>query len=244
MQNKTSFFNSIPPIVKNLIIINVLMLVATELFREFMITHFALYYPASPLFKPVQLFTHMFMHGGLMHLFFNMYALFIFGSVLERYWGPKRFLLYYLIVGLGAAGFYLLTIWLQVMHYESQINPETLQGMKELLIYGKGYVESTKAMTQWTNIMTTPMIGASGAIYGVLLAFGMMFPNVQLRLLFPPVDMKAKWFVIIFGAIELVLGLTQINGDNVAHFAHLGGMIFGFFLIKYWKKRGGNHPIY
>ncbi|MDR1055725.1 MAG: rhomboid family intramembrane serine protease [Prevotellaceae bacterium] len=247
------FLNNIPLIVKNLIIINALMLLATELFKPFMVEQFALFYPTSPMFKSIQLFTHMFMHGGIWHLFFNMYALWIFGSVLEQYWGPKRFLTYYLITGLGAAAFYLLVLWLQVMNIESNIDPAIVSQMKAELqangpeIYHSGRVSiipGVSEMESWYGIMIIPMLGASGAIYGVLLAFGMMFPNVCLQLLFPPIAMKAKWFVIIFGVIELTLGISQMQGDNVAHFAHLGGMIFGFFMIRYWRKKGGNYPMY
>lgn len=238
------FLSNIPPIVKNLIIINALMLLATMLFEPFMVKYFALFFPESPLFKPIQLFTHMFMHSGIWHLFFNMYAVWIFGSVLEQYWGPKRFLIYYLVTGLGAAALYLLVIWLQVIKIETNIDPALLVDMKNKLANGLVYQNAGDNVTSWFDIMSTPMLGASGAVFGVLLAFGMLFPNVSLQLLFPPITLKAKWLVIIYGGIELALGMAQIQGDNIAHFAHLGGMLFGVILILYWRKKGKNRPLY
>ena len=247
------FFSNIPPIVKNLILINALMLLATELFNAFMLENFALYYPGSPMFKPVQLFTHMFMHGGIWHLFFNMYALWIFGSVLERNWGPKRFLTYYLVTGFGACACYLLVNWIQVMHIEAQIDPAILAGMKNELLYNAlemyrsnsvSINPNVPGMMSWYQMMFIPMVGASGAIFGVLLAFGMMYPNARLQLIFPPVALKAKWLVVIYGVLELFLAFRQFEGDNIAHVAHLGGMLFGYFMIRYWKKKGKSRPLY
>ena len=207
------FLSSIPPIVKNLIIINALILLATQVesFRLPMYEYLALFYPQSPFFKPHQLLTHMFMHSDFWHLFFNMYALWIFGSPLERTWGSKRFLLFYLVTGIGAALFYILVQWVQITYFGGNLY----------------------------NAMTIPMVGASGAIFGVLLGFGMLFPNVILQLIFPPVRLKAKYFVMIYGALELFLSIQQ-PGDSVAHVAHVGGMIFGFILIKLWKKKSMN----
>jgi membrane associated rhomboid family serine protease len=231
------FFSNIPPIVKNLILINILMLFATFLFEEFMFKYFTLHYPISPMFKPVQLFTYMFMHGGVWHLFFNMYMLYIFGSVLEQYWGSKRFLSFYIITGLGAAAFYLLILWLQIINIESHIEPAIINEMRALLRNGKISTLPDANIAKWTNIMSIRMLGASGAVFGVLLAFGMMFPRTRLQLIIPPVALEARWFVIICGIIELFFGIVQVQGDNIAHFAHLGGMIFGFVMIKYWQKR-------
>jgi membrane associated rhomboid family serine protease len=155
----------------------------------------------------------MFMHGDFWHLFFNMYTLMIFGTVLERIWGSKKFLLFYFVTGIGAALCHSLVLHLQ---YDA------------LMEAGK--------IASATAVLGTPTVGASGAIYGVLLGYGMLFPDNRLQLIFPPVAMKAKWFVIIFGAIELITGLTGMGG-NIAHFAHLGGMLFGLIMILIWKKQ-------
>jgi len=203
-------FNRIPPVVKNIIIINVLVLLATYINESFMLEKFALFYPASPLFKPYQYVTYMFMHGGIAHIFFNMYAFFLFGSVLEQVWGGKKFFIYYMVTGLGAAAFFTFTTWLVSANY----TPE-----------------------QYYQLLCTPTVGASGAVFGILLGYGMLFPNTVLQLIFPPIAIKAKWLVIIYGGLEVVLGLS-FPGSQIAHFAHVGGMIFGFILIKYWNRKG------
>ena len=218
MFNGNSILRSMPPVVKNLLLINVLMYVISVITGNFMYENFALFYFKSPFFKPFQLVTHMFMHGGFTHIFFNMYTLYIFGSVLERVWGSQKFLLYYFVTGIGAALLHLGVMYLQLQGYLAAANAGDLY-----------------ATTQIQSLLCTPTVGASGAIYGLLLAYGMLFPNNVMQLIFPPVALKAKWFVLIFGALELLLGLSG-RGGNVAHFAHLGGMIFGFFLILYWKK--------
>jgi membrane associated rhomboid family serine protease len=213
-----SILGSMPPVVKNLLLVNILMYVITMITGNFMYENFALFYFKSPFFRPFQLVTHMFMHGGFTHIFFNMYTLFIFGSVLERVWGSQKFLLYYFVTGIGAALLHLGVMYLQLQGYIADIQDGNL--------YAQANIQA---------LMTTPTVGASGAIYGLLLAYGMLFPNNIMQLIFPPVALKAKWFVLIFGALELLLGLSG-RGSDVAHFAHLGGMIFGFFLILYWKK--------
>ena len=207
-----------PPVVKNLIIANVIVYIITMISGNFMYEHFSLFYFKSPFFKPFQLVTHMFMHGGFAHILFNMYALFIFGSVLERVWGSQKFLFYYFVTGIGAALIHLGVMALQLRGYIADLNAGDLL-----------------ARAQIQEILVTPTVGASGAIYGLLLAYGMLFPNNIMQLIFPPIALKAKWFVVAYGAIELMLGMSGRGGD-VAHFAHLGGMIFGFFLILYWKK--------
>lgn len=207
-----------PPVVKNLLLINVIMYVITMITGNFMYENFALFYFKSPFFKPFQLVTHMFMHGGFTHIFFNMYTLFIFGGVLERVWGSQKFLLYYFVTGIGAALLHLGVMYLQLQGYIADMNAGDFMARANI-----------------QALLSTPTVGASGAIYGLLLAYGMLFPNNVMQLIFPPVALKAKWFVLIFGALELLLGLSG-RGGNVAHFAHLGGMIFGFFLILYWKK--------
>ncbi len=212
------FFTSLPPVIKNLLIINALMLVITYFAEDFMYGTFSLFFFESELFRPFQFVTHMFMHGGIFHLFFNMYSLVIFGVVLEHVWGSQKFFLYYMVTGLGAAALHSLVLWID---YSSKV---------AAFEAGNQY-----ALQNIQTLLTTPTVGASGAVYGVLLAYGMLFPNNVLQLIFPPIALKAKWFVLIFGALELWLGISN-TGGNIAHFAHLGGMLFGFILIKYWKK--------
>lgn len=211
------------PATTNIIIINVLVMVMITLNREFMIENFALFYPSSPFFRPWQFVTHMFMHGGFWHIFFNMYTLWIFGSVLERAWGWKKFLLFYFVTGLGAAFLHTGVQYIEAQVYMSQI--------------AEG---SATAQAALHHMKLIPTVGASGAIYGVLIGFAMLYPDARLTLIFPPVTLKAKWFVIIFAVIELVTGVTGLGG-GIAHFAHLGGMLFGWLLILYWKKR---HTLY
>ena len=213
------FMSNVPPAVKNIIIINVLVYLVTSLKGNFMYENFALFYPTSQFFHWWQPLTHMFMHGGFWHIFFNMYTLFIFGSVLERVWGTKKFLLYYFITGLGAAAVHTGVEWIQMTHWMSQ----AAEG-------------SMAAQASIHAMKMTPTVGASGAIYGLLMGYAMLYPDAIMSLIFPPVSMKAKWFVLIFAAIELFTGVTG-TGGGIAHFAHLGGLIFGFLLIMYWKKR-------
>jgi membrane associated rhomboid family serine protease len=200
--SRGGFMSNVPKAVKHIILINVLMLVLTYLNNPLMSKWFALN-PITFLWKPWQLVTYMFMHGGLGHLFFNMYTLFIFGSVLENVWGTRKFLTFYFVTGIGAA----------------------------LVNIGVQYLTGSFALT----------VGASGAIYGILMGYAMLYPDSRLTLLFPPVSMKAKWFVLIFAGIELLLGISNNPADNVAHFAHLGGLIFAFLLIMFWKKK---HRLY
>jgi membrane associated rhomboid family serine protease len=195
-----------------------------------------LFYVQSPLFKPWQIVTHMFMHSNerIFHLFFNMWALWMFGKVLESVWGSKRFLIYYLATGLGAALVHTLVYYIQlapdIMALKSAYSVDRINMalLKEILQPGNPF-------QQLGHALRIPTVGASGAVYGLLLAFGMLFPNTPLMIIPIPVPIKAKWLIIAAGAISLFLGLTG-RGGNVAHFAHLGGMIFGFILIKYWNK--------
>lgn len=215
------FMSNTPVAVKNIIIVNIVMLVVTMLNRPLMYEKFALWFPASPFFEWWQPVTHMFMHSGFFHLFFNMYALYVFGSVLERVWGPKKFLLFYFVTGLGAA---LVHTGVQWIEYQSAMDM-----LQSALQPAESDIMAVR------NIIFVPTVGASGAVYGVLLGFAMLYPDTILRLWFPPIALKAKWLVIIFGAIEIVLGITS-TGAGIAHFAHLGGLIFGFILLMYWKK--------
>lgn len=232
---------ALPPVVKNLILINVVMLIANftakGVFGVDLTTILGLYFPMSDQFKPLQIITHMFMHANFMHLFFNMFALYMFGGILENVWGPKRFLIYYMVCGLGAALTHETVIMFQYNKLINSISPDNLQIVIDngaaVLNEGKQYADVT--MRELQMLLNVPTVGASGAIFGVLLAFGVLFPNTQLMLLFPPIPIKAKYFVIGYGAIELTLALTQ-PGSNIAHAAHLGGMLFGYLLIRYWRK--------
>jgi len=234
-------FFTLPPVVKNIIMINVLLLLGyyavKSVFSIDLNGILGLYFAKSESFKPVQILTHMFMHAGIWHLFFNMYALYIFGQVLENVWGPKRFLIYYMVCGLGAALVHETVIAFEYIKLMNVISPEQLQ---VVLDQGAAYLQEGKVFTNQTMqnlqlLLNTPTVGASGAVFGILLAFGVLFPNTQLMLLLPPIPIKAKYFVIGYGAIELYLAFTQ-PGSNIAHAAHLGGMLFGYILIKYWRK--------
>jgi len=208
-QNR-GFFANIPPVIKNLLIINVIMLIAAFATNDLLYEKLGLFYPASPFFRPYQFISHMFMHGNFLHLFFNMYSLWIFGCTLEYVWGSKRFFIFYMATGIGAALFHTFVLWLSA---------------SSMPVHSMAYHQ----------LLMTPTVGASGAIYGVLLGYGMLFPNNVLQLIFPPIALKAKWFVLIFGVLELILGISN-RGGNVAHFAHLGGMIFAYILIRLWRK--------
>lgn len=212
--NGNNFISQIPTVTKNLVAINILMFIATLINENFMVTNFAMFYPASPFFKPWQILTHMFMHGGFWHIFFNMYSLLMFGSILERSLGPKKYLIFYFVTGLGAVALHTGVEWMQARVF---IANGIAQAYQQLLV--------------------TPTLGASGAIYGVLIGFAMLYPQARLTLIFPPIPMTAKWLVIIFAAIELFSGINGIQ-DGVAHFAHLGGMLFGWLLIRWWRKHG------
>ncbi len=244
MYNNNSPFSNITPVVKKLLGLNIAVLILGYVYSTF--SHvdatsiIGLYYPRSLAFQPFQIVTHMFMHAGILHLFFNMYALWIFGQILERTWGGKRFLIYYLTTGLGAALLHLLVIHFRVESIINQMSPLEIQTvLKDGLKYNFK-AELVPLMAQLDNMINVPTVGASGAVFGVLLAFGMYYPNIELFLFFIPIPIKAKYFVIGYGAIELINGITNTPGDNVAHFAHLGGMLFGFILIKIWQKSNSN----
>lgn len=180
------------------------------------------------------------MHGSLGHIFFNMFAVYMFGRTLEMVWGPKRYLVYYMLTGIGAAALQMLITYIRVHSIEANMSAEAIstvynEGMG-ILMSNRNYTDPD--MGALNLLVNTSMVGASGAVFGVLVAFGMLFPNVELMMLFFPVPIKAKWFVIGYGVMELFLGIADNAGDNVAHFAHLGGLITGFFIILYWRKKG------
>ena len=220
-------FKVLPTVVKNLLIINVLMFLATVTFERFNIDltdWLGLHFFKASDFRIFQFVTYMFMHANFGHLFFNMFALWMFGNTLENIWGSQRFLLFYMVCGLGAG---LCQELVQYIQYTTTLADYATVNTGGRII----------TMSEYLNAMTT--VGASGAIYGLLLAFGMMFPDSRIYLYFL-LPIKAKWFVIGYAVLELFSGLT--GGDNVAHFAHLGGMLFGLLLIIYWRKHGLQGP--
>lgn len=221
--------NNIPTITKNLLIINVAVFVATYLFRSFGVdlnNVLGLHFFLAPDFHIYQLFTYMFAHGGFSHIFFNMFALWMFGCIVERTWGPKKFLFYYIVCGVGAGLFQELAQYAQFYLLASeQLNNFSIG--KTMLV--------ANANASFLNMWTT--VGASGAVYGILLAFGMLYPEERIFIIPIPFPIKAKWFVLFYVAVELFSAMSTSN-DGVAHCAHLGGMLFGYLLIKYWR----NHP--
>lgn len=224
-----NLLRNLPEVVKNLLIINVLFFLASLVFKgnELPLAfELGLFYFDSPYFTPYQIITHMFMHGGFMHIFFNMFALVMFGSALERVWGGKRFFIFYLITGLGAAALHMGVAMWEVYSIADTIAP----GLEE------GYQFNGLGADSLNATYLTPTVGASGAIYGLLLAFAVLFPNTELMFIFIPFPIKAKYFVPILIVIEVFLGIKQYAGDNIAHFAHLGGMLFGYILLKFWQN--------
>lgn len=278
-QFQPSGFKVLPTVVKNLLIINGLFFLATisfgDVFNIDLTEILGLHFITASDFQPYQFVTYMFMHGGFAHILFNMFALWMFGNTLENVWGPQRFLIYYMVTGIGAGMVYLIwisfqilpvvneidlflqtrdlavlgqftsehtfrlnefsgTIWQQFQSFEQSLkvlsaNPENAQAMQTTLSFMADYKEF--------YLNQNVVVGASGAVFGILLAFGMMFPNSIIYLYFA-IPIKAKYFVIIYGAFELFEGVMNRPGSNIAHFAHLGGMLFGYLLIVYWKKKG------
>lgn len=234
--------NQIPPITKNLLIINVLMFFGTIVADGYGIDlarYLGLHFVLSDHFNLAQLFTYMFMHGGFTHLFFNMFALWMFGRILEQVWGPKRFLTYYIVCGVGAGIIQELVVGIQYYLATSGMPAEAvdivLREGANALMQGKNYVNGEMASLNF--IVNGLTVGASGAIYGILLGFGLLFPNEKMFVFPLPFPIPAKYFVIGYAVIELLLGIANNPTDNVAHFAHLGGMIFGYILIMYWRNQ-------
>lgn len=269
-QYSPSGFRLLPPVVKNLLIINGLVFLAQmtleNVWKIDMADFLGLHYFGSDRFQVYQFITYMFLHGSISHVVLNMFALWMFGYLLENVWGPKRFITFYMVTGIGAALVQMGASWWDISTIQSAADiysqQPTIDGFIQFTkthfpVYYEQHDMIRGLISQWsanpgnpeyaaTSLqyindlirirMDVPTVGASGAVYGILLAFGMLFPNtlIYIYFLFP---IKAKWFVIIFGAIELFSGISSNPTDNVAHFAHLGGMIFGFFLILYWKKK-------
>ena len=221
-QRSFNSYSSIPPVTKNLLIINVILWIATALMkhRVNLINLLGLHFPGAKDFYAFQFFTYMFMHANFAHLFFNMFAVYMFGRILESTWGSRRFLFYYIVTGLGAAVIQEL-VWLQTVHSVAVMN-------------GLSIAQQIAGDPSSNSLIT---IGASGAVFGILLAFAMYYPNIEMFIIPIPFPIKAKYLVIGYGAIELFAGIANFSGDNVAHFAHLGGMLFGLILVLYWKKK-------
>lgn len=241
-QNSAGFMSSIPVVTRNLLIINVLAYFATVMLKDIvnLNNYLSLHYITSSLFMPHQIITYMFMHGGISHLFFNMFAVFMFGRVLETVWGPKKFFVYYIITGIGAAALQMIVTYFRLQSLEATLPDEVISTVYNegaaIIVQGLNY--SDPLYGDLNGLLNGAMLGASGAVFGILVAFGMLFPNAELMLLFPPIPIKAKWFVIGYGVIELSLGVVDRVGDNVAHFAHLGGLITGLIILLYWRKKG------
>lgn len=241
------FFANMPPVVKNLLILNGLgFLLAVSLgsdqFGYILNRTLGVFYFGSERFEPYQIISYMFMHGNLTHIFFNMFALWMFGTSIERALGSQRFLIYYLVTGIGALVLHEAVLHFEYLQLTSEMTQSEIQYVvqngREVLEAGKNFTNYSQA--QLNYLLNVPTVGASGAVFGILLAFGMLFPNVELMLIFLPIPIKAKYFVIFYGVAELFSAVANRPGDNVAHFAHLGGMLFGWLLLKYWKQTGSN----
>lgn len=224
------------PVVKNLLIFNIIGFVGSMIFTQANML-FGVYYPDSVMFHSWQVITYMFMHGGFAHIFFNMFALFMFGPVIERILGPKKFINFYLITGLGALALQFFVQGIEV--YQLVGTPfarDFFEFDRSTGMISSNYPGLTQdGLRSLAVTYNTPMVGASGAIFGVLVAFGYLFPNTSLYLMFIPVPVKAKYFIPVYILIELFLGFSRFSGDSVAHFAHLGGALFGFLLLKIWR---------
>ena len=231
--------------VKQLIIINIIFFVGTQVVGEVAYKFLSLYYPENPDFQYWQLLSHMFMHGDLMHIFFNMFALYSFGTTLEQIWGSRKFLFFFISCGLGAA---LIHFASNYYFFHDSLSTLVANGMSEseimqVLSQGKfdsrwQEILSPSDFTSLIGAYSTPAVGASGAIYGVLVAFAFLFPNAELAFMFIPVPIKAKYFVPVIVGLDLFSGVTgfSIFGDGIAHFAHVGGALVGFLMMWYWKK--------
>lgn len=262
-------FSVLPPVVKNLLIINGLVFLAQIMFESVfhidLVDYLGIHYIGSTKFNPIQFVTYMFLHSTVQftHIIFNMFALWMFGYLIENVWGGKRFLIYYMVTGIGAAVVHMIVMYLGLREVQADASmimsaPNPTDFYNFILEHYPRYESSlSEFINSWSLTPDNPSminqashylhdlieiqkdiptVGASGAVFGILLAFGMMFPNtlIYLYFFFP---IKAKWFVILYGGLELYFGIRNSAGDNVAHFAHLGGMIFGFFLIRYWNRR-------
>ena len=252
---------NLTPVVRAILIANVLVFFITS---DSVIERFGLHSILSDEFNPVQIITHMFLHAGLGHIFSNMIGLIVFGPMLERVWGSKRFIFFYLFCGIGAAGLFsainyyeMQDVYTAVRDFRTGPTPDGFiafidQHASSLFDRVAAFSDQFEAQptnpklvegslqivnSYYNAQVSVPMVGASGAIFGVIMAFGLLFPNTELFLLFPPIPIKAKYLVLFYGAYELYSGVYQANSDNVAHFAHIGGMLFAFILVKFWGSQ-------
>lgn len=255
---------NITPTIRLLLILNVGIFFVTESFGEAATTRFALHSVLSSYFSPLQLVSHMFMHAGFGHLFSNMLGLIIFGPMLERYWGPRRFMTFYLLTGLGAAALYLGVNYVEVnalvegfnqyranptngefLGFINQHAPSLYDPLEQFILQYDASPQNPAYIEQGIQVLTKyvgrevnmPMVGASGAIFGVIMAFGLLFPNTELFLLFIPFPIKAKYIVGAYALYEIYSGVYRAQADGVAHFAHIGGMIFAYIIVRYWNSQ-------
>ena len=255
------------PAAKNILIINGIIFILSDFIglRSYIIESFGMRYFHSENFQPYQILTYMWVHGGFGHLFSNMFSVLIFAPILERVWGSKKFLIYYLATGIGAGILYSginyyenYSFEVKVKSYEQNPSPESFRKLvlnnsseyyNQLYDFIDSYEQNPSSSNDNLSIAyandllkvksDVPMVGASGAVFGILLAFAMLFPNMELMLLFLPIPVKAKYVVLVYGIYELWSEINRMPGDNVAHFAHLGGMLIGYLILKYWKKKYG-----
>jgi len=255
------------PAAKNILIINGIIFILSDFIglRSYIIENFGMRYFHSENFQPYQILTYMWVHGGFGHLFGNMFSVLVFAPILERVWGSKKFLIYYLITGIGAGILYSginyyenYSFEIKVKSYEQNPSPESFRKLvlnnsseyyNQLYDFIDSYEQNPSNSNDNLSIAyandllkvksDVPMVGASGAVFGILLAFAMLFPNMELMLLFFPIPVKAKYVVLVYGIYELWSEINRMPGDNVAHFAHLGGMLIGYLILKYWKRKYG-----
>lgn len=237
--NASAPFAGLPPVVKNLLIINIVCFVGSMIFEQ-STRFFGVFYPDSPFFNVWQIVTYMFMHGGISHIFFNMFSLYMFGPIIEQILGPKRFLNFYLIAGVGAL---ILQFGVQAIEVHQIVGSvRAHEWLNFDMLHGtvtSNYPNIAQAdFDKLVSIYFTPLVGASGAIYGLLLAFAYLFPNMKLQLLFIPVPIAAKFFIPIMILIEIYLGFSK-SGSSIAHLAHVGGALFGYIMLKVWGIRKG-----
>lgn len=241
-----NMFNNIPQVTKNLLILNILFYIATLVMANKgvdLISLLGAHYVISPIFKPFQLVTHFFMHStSIFHIFSNMFVLVMLGSFLERLWGPKRFFIFYVVSALGAFALYNGIGVYQILELKQSL----VDAGYDLATLDHALVNKLDVaydpvdlplLQQYADKMLTPMVGASGAVFGILAAFAYLFPNTEFMMLFFPFPIKAKYFVGGYVALEIYLGLNEIQGDNVAHFAHVGGAIAGIIMVLIWKRQ-------
>ena len=239
---------SLPDIVKQLIIINVLFFLGSLRLGNAAYDLLALHYPQNPKFAPWQVVTHMFMHGSINHILFNMFGLWMFGGTLAQMWGRNKFLFFYLSTGLGAAALQLVINYFQISTvvgqlveagYSATAFTDTLQSGQDYRAWSN-VISQTQLNQLWTSFNMS-MVGASGALYGILVAFAFLFPNTELIIIFFPIPIKAKYFVPILLACDLFFGFSSYSLGPIAHFAHLGGALTGFIMMWYWKKQQFNN---